>query len=290
MQSLSSRLMKTAFFAAVIVLFSATLCAQSFWLERSAGKALAVEVYKPTANSTVHNGATYPVDYSFQTFAFFLGLRWPIGRKTFLVTELPFAHAAFDTKIDREYSFYRFSGQESALGNPYIGLRFGYPERKISFEAGLRLPLTQQEHFAARTIGRNGDDTREEAFEDLAALRAIVHYAQKRERGFNYHLALGPIIQRDFEHLGDHHFGAILRVEAWYQMARINMGANITMRGSYNREVREVHSEGQAVLDRRSNTTFKVNQDQDLTVGVKLGKLQPGISYSPFALHFGIAL
>jgi hypothetical protein len=222
----------------VVLILPAALPAQSFWLERSHGKTLMLEIFKPDEHSGFYNGAFYPVDYSFETFALFLSLRQPIGSKYFLVAELAFAHAAFDTKIDRPFSFYRHSGASSTMGNPYIGLERGSPTSWFFIEAGIRLPLVKTDNNYAARIGEIADLDRREAFEDYLALKAMLNLQHKFANGLRFRLKSGAIIQYDFDYRGDIYFTfpGNANAQVGYETTRINLGAsliNAFFRGRY---------------------------------------------------------
>jgi hypothetical protein len=75
MQRLPYRLTAAMLVAIFVLILPAAISAQSFWLERSHNKTLALEIFKPTLHSGVYNGVSYPVDYRLQTSALFLSLR-----------------------------------------------------------------------------------------------------------------------------------------------------------------------------------------------------------------------
>ncbi|MGH7600444.1 MAG: hypothetical protein ACREOI_29165 [bacterium] len=104
----------------------------------------------------------------YKILARFLSLYWPMGRKTFLVAELLFAHTAFKTKFDREFSFFRHSGYESTIRNPYFGLEIVGKSSSFFAEAGIRLPRVAPDCGFAMKGGNDFDLDREEAFLDFA--------------------------------------------------------------------------------------------------------------------------
>ena len=251
-------------FATAVLLLPVAVVAQSFWLNRSPNKTLGVEIFKPRLYSGVDNGVSYPVDYSFQTAAFFLSLRWPVGKKTFLVAELPFAHAAFDKKIDRPFSFYRNNGRESTFGNPYIGLERGSLNSRFFAEIGLRLPLAKTDNNYAAGIGRAADRDREESFEHLAAIRALINYRSKRTHGLTFRARGGALVQRDFDHLSNNYFSFPIHAQVGYETAHITIGIVNLVKISL-------------IDEYRSN--FKMNQVQNvgLTGSVRFSSLRLGV-------------
>ena len=241
-----------------------------------------LEIFKPIPHKGVYNGKIYPVDYSFETFALFLSLRQPIASKYFLVVELPFAHAAFDTKIARPFSFYRHSGASSTIGNPYIGLELGslsslifseseihpQPKSKIRTffsrlssrifpEIGIRLPLAQTANNYAARVGELVDFDRREAFDErYVAIKAIVNYRSKRTKGWTFRARIGAMILRDIDRSGNEHqysrgtyMDGLLNAQVGYETARMSLGLNLSM---------------------------------GFTASVKLGNLRLGVNCRPF--------
>jgi len=158
----------------------------------------ALEIFKPDVHKGVYNGISYSGDYSFETVALFLLLRSQIGSKSFLVAELPLAHAAFDAKIDGDSSFDRSRGSANTAGNPYLGLELGGLDSRFFTEVGVRLPLAQAENNNAATVGRAADSDRPEAFDDGVALRAMLNYRAKHTKGLTFCARGGALVQRDF--------------------------------------------------------------------------------------------
>jgi hypothetical protein len=294
MQQKSYQHAATMLVAIVVLILPASLSAQSFWLERSPGKTLALEIFKPTLHSGVYNGVSYPADYSFQTSAFFFSLRWPVGSKTFLVAELPFAHAAFDTKIDRPFSFFRNSGHESTIGNPYLGLEIGGKASRFFAEAGFRLPLVSSERGFARLVGQNSDPVRDEAFLDFTVVKAMINYRLKRETGLVFRLRLGAAALRNFE-THSYGFSFPLDILIGYKTERLSAGAYIPIKGGFIKTSRRTES----AFTRGSDFSFKMNQQEGIWANIRLGKLQPGVYIDPsfdgdvintFAINLGIRL
>jgi len=277
MQQPSYRPATAILITVLIGIFPAALSAQSFWLERSYGKTVMLEIFKPKVSGGAYNGVNYPVDYSFKTFALFLTLRSQIGSKSFLVVELPFAHASFDTKIYTDFSFYRNSGYSNTIGNPYIGLERGSLNSRFFTEIGLRLPLAKTDNNYAATVGRAADPDRREAFENYAALRAMVNYRSKRTKGLTFRARGGVVVQRDFDHRGDNYFSLPIdaQIGYGYETGRFRLGVNLVIRiatdyQSYNSGIYRGGS-------------FKMNQTQHLRLrgSVRLGSLRLGAYLKP---------
>jgi hypothetical protein len=90
------------------------LSAQQIWLGSGRGGEFSVEILRPDLKSIAG-------DQSFASVAAFVTGRFPLGPKTTLVAELPFAHGSFT------YSYFGGGATESGsgLGNPYIGAEGG---------------------------------------------------------------------------------------------------------------------------------------------------------------------
>jgi len=268
MPRISSRPIMAMLIVIFVLILPAAISAQSFWLERSSGKTLMLEIFKPNVSGGVFNGVNYPVDYSFETLALFLTLRTQIGSKSFLVVELPFAHAAFDTKIDTDFGFYRNSGYSNTIGNPYIGLERGSLNSRFFTEIGLRLPLAETDNNYAARVGRAADPDRGESFEHLAALRAMISYRSKRPRGLTFRARGGALVQRDFDHLRDNYFSIPISTLIGYghETGRFRFGADfvINIDASYQRV--------------QSYSGFAMNQMQycQLRGSARLGNLRLG--------------
>jgi len=292
MQRISSRLSMAMLFATAVLLLPVAVVAQSFWLDRSPNKTLGVEIFKPRLYSGVYNGVSYPVDYSFQTAAFFFSLRWPVGKKTFLVAELPFAHAAFDKKIDRPFSFYRNNGRESAFGNPYLGLEFWRTTSRIFAEVGIRFPLVVEDRGYAVRVGAASALDREEAFLDFAAVKAAINYRLLREAGLVFRLHLGAAYWRNFE-TSDYRGAIPLAIRLGYKTGRYSAGVFLAQLLEGRNEKRS------NVFNKGSYFSFKLTQQQGLWANMRLGKLQPGVViesrfvehvFDSFALNLGVQL
>lgn len=262
-----------------ILIFPATLAAQSFWLERSQGKTFFLEIFKPNIDDAVYNGMPYPVDYSFETAALFLSLRTQLGSKSFLMVELPFAHAAYDTKSDSNFSFYRNRGSSSTIGNPYLGLELGGVNARFFTEVGIHLPLVETVNNDAARVGRLADLARPEAFDDYVTLRAVINYRPQNTKGVRVRARGGALVQRDFDR-GDNQFS--IPIDALlgygYEKGRVRLGVDfvINFEASYRRYKHYINNY-------YFSNSFKIKQTQHLrlTGQVRLGSLRAGAHLKP---------
>jgi len=261
------------FIAMFILTLHVSVGAQSFWLERNHGKVLGLEIFKPGLGGGLS-------DYLFKRRStFFLSQRAPIGSKTFLMAELPFSHFAFDTKSNHDSSLFRGRGAENRFGNPYLGVEIGGIDAKIFTEIGIRLPLNGD-------IGAAIDLDRDEAFDDYAAVKALLNYQRRRDQGFTYHFRGGPVVLLDFNNPRDNYFVFLVDALIRRETKRMSFGAGVIMRIS--------------LYEYRYST---INQRQNLVIvgGLKLGNLRPSVYirfqdseyadlWNAFALNLGIQL
>ena len=288
------RTSRPAFLVMILILIlPAMLSAQSFWLERSAGKSLGLELFKPSFdNSTLvfNRGEYYPVDFSFKTFAVFLSTRWPVGSKTFGVAELPFAHAEFDTEIDQEFSFYRNSGHESMIGNPYVGFEFGGISSPFFAEVGVRLPLVAEDYSYALRAGVSADGDRPEAFIDFAAVKVALNYQRRGEAGLIFRFRLGAAyLRKSGDMISGRGFTITPAARIGYKTGRISAGAFMILPGEHR--IVSTASRGLGFMNRGANTNLRVSGQAGLWANIDLGSLQPGVYVSDsFDINFGVQL
>lgn len=152
--------LRSAVLAAVLCLLAAPAAAQSFWLDRESGE-LSLELLHPTPEFG---------DLTFFSFAAFATVAAEVGETALLVVELPFSRAAED-----------FEGAEgeTALGNPYVGLRTIPTEATgVRWSAGVRIPLASDNAGVATATGlmSSASDRFEAFIPDLLAVDAAGRY------------------------------------------------------------------------------------------------------------------
>lgn len=268
----------------------AALFAQSFWLERNTEKTFALELYNPVLSGlryVSYQGASYPVDYSFNTFALFLSTRLPVAKNKFFVAELPFAHAEFDTKIDRDFSFFRNSGQESTIGNPYLGLELGSLASRFFTEIGIRLPLTREENTYAAQVGARSTGNRPESFYDFVAMKIAINYQNRRKEGLVFRLRVSAAYLHKFgELIQGHGFIITPTARIGYKTGRINAGTYLLISG----EGMSIRSMVQrTAFNSGFNSNFRASGEVGLWANIDLGRLQPSIYINDFST-FGIGI
>jgi len=149
------------------------LTAQEPWTANVPRRGFALDFLRPA----FRGGGT-----SLTSFAVFLSGRAPMGDKTAIRFELPFARGSND-----------FGGSSSTLGNPYVGVETG-GATGMAFEMGVRGPLASEGEFAVQ-IGAFSDITRYEAFlPNTATVSARARYRFQGDNGFTFDAGGGPSV------------------------------------------------------------------------------------------------
>lgn len=275
-----------AFFAAIVNLaFFTTIFAQSVWLDRRHDKTLMLEIFKPVYNNLnwKHDNEfiySYFRHYAANTSALFLSLRWPVrvGVKTFLVAELPFAHAEVDTRTDTEMGIFRGGAIENTIGNPYLGLEMGEKISPVFTEIGIRLPFTPDDDTYAAAAGSISDLDRSESFGEFAALRVIINSRYQLASGLVLGLRGGPVLlfQRwdaDFQYMS-----VIYSAGLGYEAGGFSIGSSFTGRSGSDIYEENMHQLGFAAHfalgNLRPGAYFSLPLDYpliDSVVGLNLG-------------------
>ena len=165
--------------------FSAS--AQPIWLDRSADKAITLEILKPNFD----NGE----GITFSTSAWFLTGRFAVSNTISVVGQIPFAHYGYDY----ESQFYNYHESHNALGNLYAGLEIHGENSPVFGEIGLYLPTAPKwddESSAAAFLGMYTDLVdRAEAFSpEVTPIYGMIHFYQKNPTGLVLHFRGGPSI------------------------------------------------------------------------------------------------
>jgi len=155
------------------------LSAQSLWVDWHRDKVVALEILK----SQFEGGDPT----TFTTAAYFLTLRYPIGKSIVLVAELPFSH--YDLEVDFEVD-----KPSNTLGNPYAGFEFYSLDARFFAEIGLRAPVIEDDEPTVYFSRLTEMVERHEAFlSELSLVNVILNYRHTSLGGLTFRLRFGPI-------------------------------------------------------------------------------------------------
>jgi hypothetical protein len=130
---------------------------------------------------------------------------------TRLILELPMVHGTYISLSQNV--------NQTAIGNPYIGIKLTPPESMFWGEAGVRIPLTLYDDITALTIGVLSDGDRLEAYSpDILQVSMAINFATDFSPPFGVRLRLGPAIDMSttVQRSGDAflHYAALLQYSA----------------------------------------------------------------------------
>ena len=170
--------LKLAFVTILILVSNKQASAQPMWLDRSHNQTIAYEFLKPDFDTSD--------DITFLTSAMFLSGRFALSSKIYFVGEISFANYGVDRQFGDSYN-------ESAFGNPYLGLEYYNEAGNIFGEFGFRLPLAKDEDARALVIGMYTEFIeRTEAFiSEAIPVNAFINYQSVNESNFGIRFKAG---------------------------------------------------------------------------------------------------
>ncbi len=264
----------------VISLSPASAFGQSFWVEGDRHKTVSLEMLRP--DFVGKDETTVP------TAAWFLSIRWPLGKGALLLGELPFSH--YGNAIDNGETESR-----SIIGNPYIAVELPLRELPIFVELGVRAPLVSGDEpprvyvqpaesdgqTQARRIGTFSDLSRTEAFAlNRLTITAIIKRRIKTEFGVGFCVYGGPRFSLSTtDHWQDRSellfsYGAL----AWFDEERASVRVGFF---------------GQVILTESELPFSSDAHVHQMTFGARfrVGKVHPGFNFSlPFNDDIGNTL
>jgi hypothetical protein len=194
--------------------------AQSVLLEPNSGAAIHLEALRPSSSD---------VDISSTSFTFYLSGRFRVGRETFLRAELPFVNY----QVENYNWYWNSSDSGSAVGNPYLGVDLGNPDKGLQWELGMRLPIVTELSEAAAAGSMSDYTERLEAFlPDLMPFQVGANYRLKTDGGFGMRLRLAPVF---WLWVGDNsstdpEIYALYSAQAWFEARNVGIGGGLTGR------------------------------------------------------------
>lgn len=164
-----------------VVCLGSSLNGQSIWMDNLPDKAVSIEFEKPFFKDSDYVGAA--------SSAWFLSGKFAINKNIALVAELPFAYLNYTNEYPLD--------DQSALGNPYLGVKFLNSDKNFEADIGIRLPLSpdiEDESSAALELGLLTEFVeRPEAFlADVLPINLRVSYVDWVEEKAYFRVRGGP--------------------------------------------------------------------------------------------------
>jgi len=209
----------TAALCVVAVALPSGLAAQSIWLEPQSDRSVYLEALKPSFEYS---------DLSFLTTSWYVSVRWPLGDRMLLVSELPFTYASIDNEFIDESA--------TAFGNVYVGIEGDGSESAVHGEFGVRLPLAPSEGdgLMAAEVGAFADlvERWEAYLPDVLSIHAAVNYKSRSTPGLGLRLRLAPVLWIDTGDAlrDDVELWALYSAQAWYDGEKVAAGAGFSGR------------------------------------------------------------
>jgi hypothetical protein len=188
--------------------------AQSLWQDYTARKTLTLEILKPEYDDG---------NQTFLTSAIFCSARAPITRNIVFVGELPFSYINWDIPPGPDL------GSQQTFGNPYFGFEIDLHQVPLSFELGVRAPVTadpDKENGEATINGYLTDFIdRAEAFAPNAVpISGFVNFVVESYTGFSLRLRAGPAIWIATGDRDESETFILYSAQAWWDFGSIRIG------------------------------------------------------------------
>lgn len=248
--------------AIAITTAAAPVAAQSVWVEPGRHQGVWVEFLRPELSDDMSE----LLDVSFMSSATFLGGRYAVSPKLNVVGELPFAYGDLDD-VDLD-------GDRATIGNPYLGIEV-LASPRLTFEAGVRAPLADEENFGTLVGLLTEFPTRSEAFiTDYVPLTAAALYDVRLNDNWLFRLRGGPSLwlntddavdpETDERIVLDTELLATYGGQLWYEAPRYNLGAGVM---------------GRAALTEDGDFGERTLHQLGLSGNLVLGNVVPGLQF-----------
>ncbi|MGE5175371.1 MAG: hypothetical protein ACM3JJ_03270 [Hyphomicrobiales bacterium] len=233
--------------------------AASPWISRNQSGGIALEYLRPSIET---------IDARALIGAAFLSAWSPPHRGVAFEFEVPFAWQDYRPRTTTLYgnaifpspdgsTIFGYPPTSHTFGNPYLGVRSVPETGPVSFEAGIRLPLAQQNEYVARATAGFADATRWEAFSDhLFCARTAVNLGIAAGSRLRHDVQLGSILSFDTGHSReqDPEVNAVYSWRVGYAGDAVRVGAGIAGRlelsggvgnlGARSHDQLEFHADG----------------------------------------------
>jgi hypothetical protein len=222
----------------VIVVTASLAMGQSVWLPDTTSTMIGLEVWK-VDRFEGSAGSYRKLDPSVASASWFLTAQYPLGARTLLIAEIPFAFLAYkeprsgwDSNTGRYYSYIE-EESETGFGNPFVGIKFWDPKEPMFVIAGVRLPMMSRNIDRAAYMAQLTDVDRAEAFErDVLSPRLHLGGKFPHESGLlvKFHLGVSWIVYSGERSELDNDVIWDYGVHTWLHSEYARMGAGITGR------------------------------------------------------------
>lgn len=189
---------KKSVLAGAVILFSialswTVLSAQSIWKPHISDNYFAIEFLKPDFQESIKTTEGTSVLYFSGQYKLSDGIR--------IVGELPIAHGEFQSDFMFSSSFRK---NQTAIGNPYVGIILNKNDSPLNGQIGVRLPVFDEDKFVAATVGLVTDFDRVEAFlHDIVTISGKINYRSTGESNLVAVLGVGPTVWLNTKDLAD---------------------------------------------------------------------------------------
>jgi hypothetical protein len=161
---------------------SSAAIAQTIWAPATVDNpTVMLEVARPVLNDDVGNLST-------PSGAMFASMWWPVSSRILAVAEVPFSYGRL-TSPDGTARI-----ENTAFGNPYVGIEYRFSGSPLFLEAGARAPLAPEDELVATIVGVTSDLDRWEAFAtDAVPVLTMLNYTPRLSSGWVMRLRGGAV-------------------------------------------------------------------------------------------------
>ncbi|UCE65868.1 MAG: hypothetical protein JSU85_13565 [Candidatus Zixiibacteriota bacterium] len=164
-------------------------------------------------------------DIGYSGWVIFVKSEVKINKGNYFIFDVPIGHG------ERAVSFWG-DESETAIGNPYAGFRLGSNKLPLTFDIGIRVPLSSENNSLARLAGGFSDIYRLDAFIlDYFTFQSMVNYRSNRINDLNGEISLGPRIwlyTGDSEYADDTEFFFAYNIKTFYSWSNFDAGVGIS--------------------------------------------------------------
>jgi hypothetical protein len=237
-----------------------TAFGQPIWLDRSADKAITLEILKP--NFADEDETT------FSTSAWFLTGRFAVCNIISLVWQIPF------TIYGRDYN--GSSESQDAFGNIYSGIEIHGQNSPVFGEIGVYLPTAPGEPDAPRFVGfltlTDWVDRWEAFLHEVLTINATINYYQTNPGGLVLRFRGGPSIWFDTnggidQHVGDKEVMLLYAVQVGYAAPKFELLTGLSGRWWITAE------------DAAAELFGDIHHQIGFAANVALGNFRPGATF-----------